>query len=378
MMALVPAFAFAAQKTALSYAAWLPFWKDMAGANEMSLHLEKFKEISPFSYEVRADGTLVDKLKLNEGFWPTWLSAARDLKIKIIPTIALLDGDQAHSLLSNTKRRQAHEDIIANLVKTKKFDGIDIDYEDKMAKTGPYFSLLLKGLALRLNPLKKILSCTVESRMPLSSRFAEVPKDFAYANDYVAINKYCDEVRIMAYDQQNIDIKLNAAKGDGKFYMPVADPDWVEKVLKETLKTINKSKVTLGIPTYGYEYEVSWANGITTYKRLRSRTFKQAMDLAAAVGATPQRNNAGELSFAYATSTSIGVSSALTYQTSSTMLAAISLVASGTSPVRFVSFSDAKSAQDKISLAKKYGIKGVAFFKFDGETDPALLDGIKI
>jgi spore germination protein YaaH len=297
--------------------------------------------------------------------------------VKIIPTVAILDGTQIQNLLSNTKRRQAHEDIIANLVKTQKFDGIDIDYEDKMAKTGPYFSLLLKGLALRLHPLKKILSCTVESRTPLSSRFVEVPKDLAYANDYAVINTYCDEVRIMAYDQQNIDIKLNASKGDGNFYMPIADPVWVEKVIEETLKTISRKKIILGVPTYGYEYEVSWANGITTYKRLRSRTFEQAMDLAEAVGATPQRDSAGELSFTYATSTSVNVSAGLTYYTSSTMPAALLALANGVSPVtRFVSFSDAKSAQDKITLAKKYGLEGAVFFKFDGETDPALLDGI--
>jgi hypothetical protein len=57
--AFAPVFAFAAaQKAApFSYAAWLPYWKKTAGANEISLYLEKFKEISPFSYEVRADGT---------------------------------------------------------------------------------------------------------------------------------------------------------------------------------------------------------------------------------------------------------------------------------------------------------------------------------
>ena len=117
-------------------------------------------------------------------------------------------------------------------------------------------------------------------------------------------------------------------------------------------KTAGANEISLRLEKFKeispLSYEVR-ANGITTYKRLRSRTFSRAMDVAGAVDATPVRDNAGELSFTYATN----------------------------DPVRFVSFSDAKSAQDKIALAKKYGLRGVAFFKFDGETDPLLLDDIK-
>ena len=178
----------------------------------------------------------------------------------------------------------------------------------------------------------------------------------------------------MAYDQGNIDLKLDTQKGSNAFYMPVADPDWVEKVIKETIKTISPKKIMLGIPTYGYEYEVTWADGTTTYKRLRSRTFTQAMDLADSVGATPVRNNAGELSFVYASSTPIDVSKNLTYLiTSSTPPSGL---ISAPRTTRYVDFSDAQSAMDKIALAKKYKLKGVVFFKMDGDADPALWDKI--
>ena len=372
---------FFAQAATFKYGAWLPFWKKQTGALEIAKNLDKFSEISPFSYEVRADGTLIDDLKIDQGFWPGWFAAAHDLNVKIIPTIALLYGDQSMALLSNTKRRQKHEDIIAALVKTQHFDGIDIDYEDKSSSEKSYFNLFLKGLAMRLHPMSKTLSCTIETRTPLDSLvLTPTTTTPQYANDYVAINTYCDEVRIMAYDQGTIDLKLNATKGNGAFYAPVADPDWISKVLALTVKTISRKKIMLGIPTYGYQYEVTWANGVTEYKRLRSETFTQAMDLADAVSIAPVRNSAGELSLVFASSTPISVSAGLRYDVNSTTTPPIytTSTTTGITPTtRYVSFTDASAIQDKINLAKKYGLRGVIFFKMDGETDPGIWDELK-
>ncbi len=372
-----PLFSFAAGGRFV-YAGWLPFWKKQSGALAIALNLEKLGEISPFSYEVNPDGTLRDKLKINEGFWPGWLSAARDGKVKIIPTVALLDGNAIHALLSNERLRLAHEDAIAKLVNDQNFDGIDVDYEGKPAETKKYFSLFIKGLALRLHPKKKILSCTLEPRTPPASLYDKIPKDIQYANDYAVLNRYCDEVRVMAYDQGTIDLKLDAQKGNGQLYAPVADTDWVKKVLQETVKTISRRKIMLAIPTYGYEYEVSWANGMTVYRRLRSHTFFQALNRAEAVGVAPARNSAGEMSFIYTTSTlAQGVSSALTWFVSSTLPASIASSNTTSSVARFVSFSDAESAARKIALAKQFGLRGAVFFKLDGDEDPLLWEKMK-
>jgi len=360
------------------YAGWLPFWKKQSGAQDISNNLYKFQELSPFSYKVLANGTIVDDLKITEGFWPAWLSAVRDAGIKNIPTVAWFDGPSIHKLLSNKNKRIAHENAIAKLVKNMKFDGVDIDYEAKLAETKPYFSLFIEGLAIRLHPMGKILSCTVEARTPLTSLLGGVPEDTRTANNYVVLNKYCDEVRIMAYDQGLIDGKLDAAKGNGTLYAPVADPDWAKKTIQEALKYINPKKIMLGIPTYGYEYEVSWKDGYTTYMRLRSHTFFQAMNRAVSVGAYQQRNSAGEYSFTYTTSTSVGkVSPMLTWRVSSTIPTVLVSATALGRYVRFVSFSDAESAAQKIALAKKMGLRGVAFFKFDGEQDPLLWGKMK-
>jgi GH18 family chitinase len=38
----------------------------------------------------------------------------------------------------------------------------------------------------------------------------------------------------------------------------------------------------------------------------------------------------------------------------------------------FASFPDATSELQKVALAKKYGLRGVMFFKMDGDIDPAI------
>lgn len=378
LAALAPLSA-AAAAAPLYYAGWIPFWSEQGGAQNASLNLEKLREVSPFSYEVKSGGTLVDKLKINEGFWPDWLHAVRDAGIKIIPTVAWFDGSAIQKLLSNKNKRLAHEDAIAKLVKDNKFDGIDIDYESKLAETNPYFSLLIQGLAIRLHPLKKILSCTVEARMPVSSRYYQTgtAADYEYANDYNVLNKYCDELRIMAYDQGVIDIKLDAQKGNGKLYAPVADKDWAEKVIKEAIKTVSPRKIMLGVPTYGYEYEAAWSGGITIYRRLRSLNIFQAINVAIAAGVPVLRNSAGEMGFWYTSSTLIEVSSALRWDVSSTEPAEVASSSAAGGITRFVSLSDSQAAAEKIALAKKYGLRGVAFFKFDGEFDPLLWQVMK-
>ncbi len=372
--ALLPAAAFALNRNStLYYGVWLPFWKAQPGQQDIALHLDSIDEISPFSYEIGAGGALIDDLGIGSGDWFAWLSAIHDSKTKVIPTIAWFDGPAIHSLLSNTTKRRAEEDKIAALVAKEKFDGIDIDFESMLPQTKPYFSLFIEGLAIRLHPAGKKLTCTVVPRTPVSSLYASDPlPDVQYAQDYTVLNQYCDEVRVMAYDQGPIDIKLDASKGNGILYAPTADPAWVEKVIQETLQYVSRKKVMLGIPTYGYEYQVSWTAGATTYERVRSFTYFQAMDRADSLGIMPVRNNAGELSFTFASSTHIfNVSPVLTSIVESTLPTILASPNPAASTTFYVSFSDAQSSADKLKLVRKYGLRGAIFFKADGDMDPA-------
>src|SRR6185369_7348999 len=172
------------------------------------------------------------------------VAAARARKVRIVPTVMWSNGAAIATTLKDGERRRALEDAIADLATANNFDGIDIDFENKTADTRPYFSLFLKGLYSRLG--NKWLYCSIESRTPPSSAFAVIPPTLEYANDFTVINKYCDRVVIMAYDQGAIDLKLNAAASSTP-YIPIADPAWVKKVITLTAKSISKNKIIIGV-----------------------------------------------------------------------------------------------------------------------------------
>ena len=353
----LPTVSFGAQ-TKLEYSAWLPYWRKASSTADILPHLSAFSEVSPFSYSVKPDGTLVDTMKIKSEPWPSFFSLARTKKVKILPSILWTDTEAMHKVLRTYTLRVAHEKAIMKEVTENNFDGIDIDYERKKAETRKYFSYFLQEISTQLHKKNKILSCTIEPRTPLDSRFKKVPTDIAYANDYIEINAYCDRVRIMAYDQMSVDLLLNNGKGGSSTYAPVADAEWVKKVIKLALNVIKRSKVVVGVPTYGYEFRVTADGKWFDYERLRSLNHTQAVELAQKVGVTPSRNSAGELSFVYYSSNDIA-----TTTSSSTP---------PVNPIRLVWWSDASAIADKMVLAQSLGVRGIAIFKIDGGEDPRL------
>jgi spore germination protein len=330
--------------TSLVIAGWIPYWKKASGIPEAMAHLPQLSEVSPFSYEVADDGTIRDSTRFDSSPWSEMAAAARSRKVKIIPTIAWFHGKAIHATLSTPSSRHAHVKEIVAMTTRNNFDGIDINYEAKIIDSKSYFSQFITELGPALHDQKKLLMCTIEPRTPPSALYTIPPKHIEYVNDYIVLNKYCDAVRIMTYDQTTVDLHLNGAKGHDQLYAPVADTDWVKKVAMLAAKTISPKKIMLGIPTYGYEYMYNPQKAAEPLRKLRAISHNEALLLAAAHGSVPVRNNAGELSFQYRKQ--------------------------GT--IRYVSWSDAGAVGAKVKLAKSLKVRGVAVFKIDGETDPGI------
>jgi spore germination protein YaaH len=217
----------------------------------------------------------------------------------------------------------------------------------------------LKELSQALHKSNKKLICTVEARTPPESRYAttseQVLSKVEYANDYAVIGKVCDQVRIMTYDQLGDDVNLNQ-ENSSSLYRPISDINWVEKVLTLALADIPAKKIVVGVATYGYKYEVisSSTSTLKKYSRIGSMNFSYADGLAQSLHITPIRNQAGELSYSYSTTTDISGNSL------------------GATKEYLVWYSDAVAIADKKRLAKLYKLAGIAIFKIDGSQDPNL------
>lgn len=347
-------------------AIWIPYWRKNEGASTTLANLNTLTQISPFAYELQSDGSIKNALKANEEPWTTLIAEAKKKKIKIYPSIlsyphTSTEQYSVYLLMAQKAKRKAHIAQIVSLVKKNRYDGIDIDYENKIAEIRPYFSIFLTDLSKALHKEGKKLICTVEARTPPESKFATTSKAvlsrIEYSNDYKTIGIVCDQVRIMAYDQGSDDLQLvNQNILNGNAYKPVADIEWVKKLITLALWDVPAKKLVLGVPTYGYKYEIISATATSSakYPRIGSMNFNYADALVKSQNITPIRNSAGELSFTYATTT--GVNGEYL----------------GGLKQYLVWYSDATAIADKIRIAKLYKLGGVAVFKVDGGNDPNL------
>jgi spore germination protein YaaH len=375
-------------KSKIEISGWIPYWRTATGTADVLPRLSQLTEVNPFGYTVKKDGSLFDAAKIKDGAWDALIKQAKAKKVRVIPTVMWSDTDSIDTILSDPKLRSKHVDAIVAMVIENNFDGVDIDYEGKRASNRDDYSAFLKELYTKMG--KKWVMCTIEARTPPDSLYKVIPADLEYANDFKAINKYCDRVRLMTYDQQSADIKLNkAAKG---LYTPVSDPAWVTKVVNLAAKDIAKSKIMIGIATYGYIYQVMPYDDGTGYSYDLMEAFnpKYGIDLAKSLGITPVRNSAGELSFTYipAALSKTGlpsqseVSAYAPAGTPSALLAAvgatqIAKAQSKQSPFYLLWWSDSKAIADKVALARKLGVRGVSVFKFDGGADPLMWQVLK-
>lgn len=350
-----------AQTASLEISGWIPYWRSEKGVASALPNLTTFTEINPFMYTVKTDGTLNQAGKITDAEWVALKTAAQAQGVRFVPTVMWANADAIDAVLKDPVQRQKHIQSIASEVFRYNYDGIDIDYEGKYARTRPYFSTFLKELNEAIGYGKWVM-CTIEARTPLDARYSStesIPTDIEYANDFKEISKHCDRVRFMTYDQGRIDLKLNEAKGQP--YIPVADTEWVEKTIQLAMQEIPKEKIMIGVATYGYEHDMfpsTTGSGKMAYSQLWAFNPGYATDLAQKLGISPVRGSSGELH--------------LTFPASKSPEPAIPLP----NATRVLSWSDAEAIKQKADLAARLGVAGISIFKIDGGQDPNMWNAL--
>lgn len=237
----------------------VPYWNLAGGTSTVQAHESQVSEASPWLYGLDAQGRLVEQSRRTED-----LARLRATGVEITPTIANVTEGRWHpqivqAIIHDPAATARHISDIVGLVVQGDFSGVDIDYEELRATDRAAFTAFVARLADALHANGKRLSVDVFAKTT-DAGYDERNR----AQDYAALGRAADQVRLMAYDYH----WQTSAPG------PIAPEGWVRDVLTYAASQIPRSKIVLGVPMYGYDWVGHNAVPVTWVQAYgRSREF---------------------------------------------------------------------------------------------------------
>lgn len=302
----------------------IPYWDQDRAVADFKQHTSSFDIISLFWYRLDSEGSIRKYQYAKED--QSLITYAQDNNVKVLALIANLpdngdwDSDRVGLVISTAEARAAHIKEIMDLVETKGFDGINIDYEFLRDSQMEDFSAFIKELAGALHAEDKILAVAIH---------AQSPGGATRGQDMRAL-QVADILAYMTYDEHWETSKAG----------PVASLPWVEKVLMHARSLgVDEKKIYIGLPLYGYD----WADG----QRADGREYDDIVRIANREG-TEVRFDA------------TAASPMLSYTDSE-----------GTE--RELWFENAQSFEAKLNLARESGLGGVHLWRL-GREDVRIYD----
>lgn len=190
-----------------------------------------------------------DRLYVNPDFKGTEAIQASGVK-----TIAMLsnfygddfNGQTVHRILHDVEKRKRLIDDIENSVRSGRFSGINIDFEELIEDTDESLIQFMEELYSRLHPLGLLVTIDVQ---PFNDDF-----------NIGQLANYNDYLFLMAYDEHNNDT------GPG----PISSQRFISNALQRMTKNISgeqiSKQVILCIAGYGYDWPLGQKGKTISYK----------------------------------------------------------------------------------------------------------------
>jgi spore germination protein len=254
----------------------VPYWNFGHGAAAVLAHSRAVSEVSPWLYGLTASGQIDTQYPASQG--AAVAAGIRRLRAAgqpVVPSIANITGGRwayrpVARMLHSPELMAQHVAALVALVQRQHYAGIDIDYEDLHAGDRLAFSDFIGQLSRALHANGKVLSVAVFAK---TSNAGTDQRNLA--QDYAAIGRSADQVRLMAYDYHW------ASSQPG----PVAPVSWIRAVLEYAKTQIPAGKIVLGIPLYGYD----WSGGHGA-----AISWRQALRLARQYHVRPRYDSASQ------------------------------------------------------------------------------------
>lgn len=290
---------------------------DPVGYNSLSKHLGAVNMLIPFSYKVDQYGTISGKHISKP------ISLVRSAGGQVLALVNNINGSNfnsntIHRMLNSSSARSRAVSGISRLLIENGYQGVNIDFENVPARDRTYLTAFFKELAAVLRPKGLLVTASVPAKTYNDTRSAH-----SGAYDYAAIAPYVDQLMIMAYDE-------HYAGGSAG---PVASYPWVEKVIQYARKYYPSNKIVLGIAGYGYD----WTN-----RSGKAKNYTAIQNLISKYKVAPKWHSTYKVP--YFTYKSWGITHQVWYENS-------------------------HSTATKMTLVKKYNLRGVALWRL-GYEDP--------
>jgi spore germination protein YaaH len=247
-------------KTGRVVVASLPYWSIGRDTDAALANRNDINEVSPWIYGLGGHGQIILDSGIDAASLQADLSRLRARGLPVVPTLANVDaqgnfeyGTVASVLHSPALAGRQVAGIVA-LVDAHHYAGIDLDYENLQARDRQAFTSFVTGLAAALHAKGKILSVALFAK---ASDAGYAPRNVA--QDYAAIGRAADQVRLMGYDYH----WETSPPG------PVAPIGWIRDVISYAKTQIPASKIILGIPEYGYDWSGGSGTGISWLQALQ-------------------------------------------------------------------------------------------------------------
>jgi spore germination protein len=227
--------------------------------------------ITPFSYQIRSDGSLVP---INDS---DVLKIAKNTNTSALLVITNFQANKfssslAHDFLNNPTAINTFLNNLIIIMRTKGYSGLNVDFEYVLPEDRNAYNSFLAVSANRLHQNGYSLSTALAPKIS-----ANQPGLLYEAHDYAAHGKIVDFVMLMTYEWG----------WTGGPPLAIAPLNEVKRVLDYAVTAIPRNKILMGVPLYGRDWKLPFVAGQSFAQTV---TPVQAVDLAIKYGSIIKYN----------------------------------------------------------------------------------------